>query len=84
MKRIENKYDIHIGENDKIKHISYWRVGEEFGFDMIIKTHDYNKENRILSDNDDKVESDYDTDSQDEGESSSESSFDRSFESTST
>ena len=47
IKRIENKYDIHIGENDKIKHISYWRVGEEFGFDMIIKTHDYNKENYL-------------------------------------
>ena len=47
IKRIENKYDIHIGENDKIKHFSYWRVGEEFGFDMIIKTHDYNKENYL-------------------------------------
>jgi hypothetical protein len=47
IKRIENKYDIRVGENDKIKHISYWSVGEEFGFDMIIKAHDYNKENYL-------------------------------------
>ena len=35
--RFADKYGIDIGDTRVISHSSYWRIGEEFGYDLIIR-----------------------------------------------
>ena len=35
--RFSDKYGIVIGDTNVISHSSYWRIGEEFGYDLIIR-----------------------------------------------
>ena len=47
IKRIEKKYDININKTDIVKHISYDRFGEEFRYNIIIKSNDLKKEDYL-------------------------------------
>tara|TARA_B100000989_G_C19429434_1_gene422352 strand:+ start:405 stop:599 length:195 start_codon:yes stop_codon:yes gene_type:complete len=38
--RFFDKYGIDLGDTRVISHYFYWRIGEEFGFDLIIRTQD--------------------------------------------